>query len=382
MAHPGIGRKGSESMDNQAAWRGEAGPWARFFSEAAPPDPALYREHIAERTILVTGAGGWIGSALCAALAHRGAKHLVLFDLAEAALYEAHRELSGRSPVHATPVLGSVCDATSLRDVIARYRPHVIYHAAAYKHVPLAERNPFAVLENNALGTETLAAVAAACDVPQVIMVSTDKAVEPTSVMGASKRIGELALFRHNHRHSMRALRLGNVFGSPGSVAPLFQLQIESGGPVTVTHPEARRYFMTPEDVTEYLLAALAVPHSCDLLAPELGDTLRVADLARHMIGDRDVPIVFDGLRPGDKLEESLLAKNESLRDRLLGGLYSIESPYPLATDVDEALLALRQAIAQRDLNALIAIVQQLVPGYRPSPLIRDQLVAHTEVHS
>ena len=353
----------------------EGQPWSRFFSQGeASPDPALYREHIADRTILVTGAGGWIGSALCASLAVRGARHLVLLDLAESALYQAHRRLSQSSPVSTTPVLGSVCDAACLRDVISRYSPEVIYHAAAYKHVPLAEANAFAVLRNNALGTATLAETAAFFNVPQVIMVSTDKAVEPAGIMGASKRIGELAVFRHSNGGSMRAVRLGNVFGSPGSVAPLFRAQIDSGGPVTLTDREARRYFLTLSEVTEYLLAALAAPRCCDLLVPKLGAALRVADLARFMIGDRDISIVFEGLRPGDKLEEALLAPDESLREHLSCGLSAIESPPPAAKEVDDALAALQASIDLRDLDSLLAAVRRLVPQYAPSDLIREQL--------
>jgi FlaA1/EpsC-like NDP-sugar epimerase len=294
-------------------------------------------------------------------------------------LYEAHRELSQLSPVTATPVLGTVCDAGCLRDVMSRYRPEVIYHAAAYKHVPLAEANPFAVLQNNAVGTATLAATAAAFNVPQVIMVSTDKAVAPAGIMGASKRIGELAVFRHSHGGSMSAVRLGNVFGSPGSVAPLFQTQIYRGGPLTLTRPGARRYFLTIGEVTEYLSAALGAPRSCELLVPDMGDSLCVADLARFMIGDRDIPIRFDGLRPGDKMEESLLAPDESYRERLQGGLNAVASPRPSAQAFDDALMAMQQAIDLRDLDMLLTTVRHLVPGYTPSTLLLEQLSADAE---
>jgi FlaA1/EpsC-like NDP-sugar epimerase len=367
-------------MQKEDAQSTGSSPWLRFFYKVEVVfDAALYREHIVDRTILITGAGGWIGSALCASLALRGAKHLILLDLAEGALYEAHRELAQRSRVRITAVLGSVCDTVCLRDVISRYRPQVIYHTAAYKHVPLAEENPFAVLRNNALGTATLAQTAADFNVPQFIMVSTDKAVEPAGIMGVSKRIGELAIFRYNRGGSMRAVRLGNVFGSPGSVAPLFRMQIERGGPLTLTHPEARRYFLTIGEATEYLQAALAVPRSSDLLVPNLGAALRVADLARFMVGDRDVPIVFDGLRPGDKIEEALLAANESLREQVAGGLDAIESPRPMPQEVDNALVALEEAIDLRDLDMLLTTVQRLVPDYTPSSLLREQLGVNKE---
>ncbi len=362
-------------MEHESTERRDAELWSRFFStDEAPLASPQHRAGISGRTVLVTGAGGWIGSALCASLASHGANHLLLLDLAEGGLYDTHRELTGQSHARITPVLGSVCDEPLLRHILSRFRPEIIYHAAAYKHVPLAEQNPFAALQNNALGTATLTQVAAAYETPRVIVVSTDKAVEPASIMGASKRIGELALFRHNTAGTMRAVRLGNVFGSPGSVAPLFKAQIEHGGPVTVTHPDAQRYFLTLREVTEYLLAALDAPRSCDLLVPEMGDALHVTALARFMIGSREVPVVFGGLRPGDKMEEILVARSESRADRLASGLCCIRSPSLATEELDDALFALQQAIAQRDLDLLIATIQRVAPEYSPSASIREQL--------
>ncbi len=350
-------------------------PWQRFFTEQAEaPVERIDADHVSNRTILVTGAGGWIGSALCASLARYGAKHLLLLDHAEGGLYEAHRKLAQHSAVRVTPILGSVCDAVLLRHTLSCFRPEVIYHAAAYKHVPLAEQNPFAVIENNALGTETLLRTAAVSQISRVIMVSTDKAVEPASIMGASKRIGELALFRHNESGRMRAVRLGNVFGSPGSVAPLFRLQIEEGGPVTVTDPDARRYFMTLQEAVGHLLGALHVSSPAPLFVPALGEARSVADLARTMIGDRDVSIVFDRLRPGDKINEALIAENESRGDSSPQGLYPVNSPQLHPDTLDNLFKQMSNAISERNLPRLIAAVCTAVPEYTPSRAIREQV--------
>jgi FlaA1/EpsC-like NDP-sugar epimerase len=368
-------------MHRDGALREKSGSWQRFFSEqAVGPVDRLCMNHVRGRTILVTGAGGWIGSALCASLARHGAKHLLLLDHSESGLYEVHREMAYHNALRATPILGSVCDAVLLSDILSRFRPEVIYHSAAYKHVPLAEQNPFAVIENNALGTEALVRAAAGYQVSDLIMVSTDKAVAPASIMGVSKRIGELALLRHNHGGTMRVLRLGNVFGSHGSVAPLFRMQIDRGGPVTVTDPEARRYFMTLQEATGYLLAALHISSPAALFVPELGDPRNVSDLARAMIGDIEVPLVFDGLRPGDKMEEAFFAKNELRGDRLPEGLYPVDSPQPQPDILDNLFKEIRSAIHERNLKGLIAAVCAAVPEYTPSASIREQLLATAEV--
>jgi FlaA1/EpsC-like NDP-sugar epimerase len=358
------------------------GSWQRFLTGHEPSlDPHLYREQIAGRTVLVTGAGGWIGSALCDALAARDATHLILIDLAENALYQAQRALVRYTQLRVTAILGSVRDAVCVHKVLAEHKPDVVYHAAAYKHVPLAEQNPFTVVDNNALGSATLVRAAAAYRVPRVVMVSTDKAVDPASIMGASKRLAELALFRHNASYTMSALRLGNVFGSPGSVAPLFHSQIEAGGPITVTDPDARRYVLSLADVTRYLLAALAAPAEAELLLPELGEPLRVADLARSMVGDRTIPIVFAGLRPGDKREEALLASKEVRCERILSDLWTAKSPHAEAQLLDQTFDSLQQAIVNRDMGSLVTGVKRLVPEYTPSSVIQQQVAVACVVH-
>ncbi len=221
-------------------------------------DRAKAASSLTGKRILVTGAGGWIGSALTRAIAGFAPQHLVLLEAAERNLYEIDAALQRLSnPVRLTSILGNIADPVLLADIFHRYRPQVIYHAAAFKHVPLMEQNPFAAIENNTIGTSLLAQAAANHQAEQLILVSTDKAVDPVSMMGASKRIAELILLAEREATSrMKAVRLGNVFGSEGSIVPLFRRQILSGGPVTVTHPDVRRYFLTTDDAVALLLLA------------------------------------------------------------------------------------------------------------------------------
>ena len=242
-------------------------------------DRATVAASLGGKRILVTGAGGWIGSALTKAIAGFAPEHLVLLEAAERNLYEIDAAVQ-RLPVSIRPtsVLGSVADPVVVGDIFRRFRPQTIYHAAAFKHVPLMEQNPFAAIENNTIGTSLLAQAAVEHQAEQLILVSTDKAVDPSSAMGASKRIAELILLAERESSTrMKAVRLGNVFGSEGSIVPLFLQQILSGGPVTVTHPDARRYFLTTEDAVTLLLLASSAETAQGILVPELGEPVRVA---------------------------------------------------------------------------------------------------------
>src|SRR6202011_5562402 len=210
---------------------------------------------IAGKTILLTGAGGFIGSALAEAILTLKPGHLILLDHSERNLNEIDLKLAGTTARDLyTSVLGDICDTKLLSEVLQRYRPHAVYHAAAFKHVPLMETNPFAAVANNALGTYNLAKLVGASGVANMLMISTDKAVNPISIMGASKRVAELALLNFdNPRTRMNAIRLGNVWGSPGSVVPTFLSQISDGGPITVTHPKVSRYFLQVEEAVEWI---------------------------------------------------------------------------------------------------------------------------------
>jgi FlaA1/EpsC-like NDP-sugar epimerase len=328
------------------------------------------------KRILITGAGGWIGSALTRALARFAPEHLVLLEAAERNLYQIDKALQQLpDPVRQTPVLGSVAHPVLLAEIFNRYQPQIVYHAAAFKHVPLMEQNPFAAIENNALGTNLLVEVAADYGAEQVILLSTDKAADPVNIMGASKRIAELILLaRGSASIQMKAVRLGNVLGSEGSVVPLFLQQILLRQPVTITHPEARRYLLTTEDAVTLLLHASSVQREQCILVPQLGEPISMESLARHLIARGnapDVPVVFTQLRPGDKICEALLSRRESyVADDDAMPLRTVESEALSAAVLDEVLEQLRQACRERSLERLLAAVLRAVPEYRPSALV------------
>ena len=297
---------------------------------------------------------------------------LVLLEIAEQSLFDLHTGLCEKHHVHrCTPVLGSVTDRALLTALFDEHRPDLVLHAAALKHVPLMEQNPFAAVATNALGTLHLVEAAAAHRTPRLILISTDKAVAPHSIMGASKRIAELITFAHN----FTALRLVNVLGSPSSVGPIFAEQIARGGPVTVTHPDARRYFLTLDEVAALLSEAIDARAS-GLLIPNPGEPLRIADLASRMIETLDPnsapEILFTTPRPGDKLDESLISATEHISTRATPSLHPVTTPD--TPNLDATIRVLEAALATRDLSDLLRAVQSLVPDYEPSTLLRASL--------
>ena len=358
-----------------------SGRWETFLQrEPLTIDQSQARASLSENRILITGAGGWIGSALVTAITGFAPQHLVLLEASERNLYELDMAmLDLRQPIRHTSLLGSVTDANLLAEVFARYRPQVVFHAAAFKHVPLIERNPFAAVENNVAGTSRLVEAAINHGAERFILLSTDKAVDPVSMMGASKRIAELVLLaRAAGTLRLKALRLGNVLGSGGSVAPFFLRQILSGGPVTVTHPEVRRYFLSTEDAVTLLLLASSEPSEEVVVVPELGEPRSVEALAKHLITARCGPtgspatIVFTQLRPGDKMCEALLSNKESYAapDKSPGLLRAVHSPGLAPAVLAEVEEQLQQACQERSLARLLEAVLRAVPEYEPSPLI------------
>jgi FlaA1/EpsC-like NDP-sugar epimerase len=399
------------------------------------PLHASLNDSPSDEVILITGAGGSIGSSLAKHLfasnldsanadqsaisdQHVRAQHgcapawqdfnctLVLFDHSEQNLYEINSELKSLTATASNkliPVLGDINDAPLLTELFEKHRPTQIFHAAAFKHVPLMEENPIAVIRNNILGTWTLATTAAKYRARQLTMISTDKAANPRSIMGAAKRVAEQILTRLNSPATrMRSLRLGNVLGSTGSVVPLFQRQIENGGPVTVTHPEARRYFISLEEATTLILAAAALEDAATLFVPDLPDPIKILDLAQEMIRDSSLPasrvtsdasastahgilaaqaapgskqieIAFTGLRPGDKLHEDLLSSTESAEPTAHPKLRRINGATPTAKSLDASITLISEKLHSRDLPALIDAVRNLVPDYEPSDLISAQ---------
>ena len=281
-------------------------------------DEAGIAELISGKTVLVTGAGGSIGSELCRQVARYGPARLVLYELSEFALYQIEQQLGDLHPhLPLVRLMGDVKNLEHLRATFAAQRPHLIFHAAAFKHVPLMEdENAWAALQNNTLGTWNAATAAAEAGVERFVLISTDKAVNPTNVMGASKRAAEMVLSHLatlGHKTVFSAVRFGNVLGSSGSVIPKFKEQIAKGGPVTVTHPHITRYFMTTAEAARLVLQAVALAETGQVYVLDMGEPVRIVDLARDLIRlsghrEREIGIVFSGLRPGEKLYEELLA--------------------------------------------------------------------------
>jgi FlaA1/EpsC-like NDP-sugar epimerase len=346
--------------------------WAAILGRTAASSDSTLIPGIAGQRVLVTGAGGFIGSEMVRVLAASGAERIILLEIAEQSLFAVSTEMAGRGYGNRyIPVLGSVGDRSLLDALFDEHRPEVIFHAAAVKHVPLMERNPFAAVAINGVATWWLAKIAAEHCARKMILVSTDKAVLPHSIMGASKRIAELAML--SHPEFATAVRLVNVIGSPGSVVPLFAEQVASGGPVTVTHRAASRFFMTLHEVVDLLAQAIDVS-ARGILVPEPGESIRIEDLARSMIvaSGRGVPVAFTGPRPGDKLEESLVSPRERCDGYATPGLHRVIGAS--AADLETHIAALEVSIAARNLPELLRLVQDLVPDYEPSVLLRPAI--------
>ena len=341
------------------------------------------KKTIAGKTILLTGAGGFIGSVLAEAIVQLKPGHLILLDHSERNLSEFDLKLEGTSARDLyTSVLGDICDTKLLSELLQRHCPDTVYHAAAFKHVPLMESNPFAAVANNALGTYNLAKLARTSGVANMLMISTDKAVNPISIMGASKRAAELALLNlDSPRTRMSAIRLGNVWGSPGSVVPTFLNQILHGGPVTVTHPEVSRYFLKIEETVELILLAAALEGESGIFIPQLGAPIKIIDVAQQLINQdgskngKAIPVTFTGLRAGDKMSEEFLSEEEVAGPTVDGKLFRVTSNKirndKFHLDMDE----LSNSVEQRDLASMIETLCKIVPNYRPTKLIRRAAV-------
>ncbi len=351
-----------------------------------------YLHVLDEKCVFVTGAGGWIGSRLAIRLAKSRIRKLVLLDSSESALYEIDQALAG-TPAERVAVCASICDPSALIEVFEQHRPGIVFHAAALKHVPLMESHPFEVIKVNSLGTVRLAETAQRFGCDQIVMISTDKAVDPASLMGASKRIAELAMFGLvGGTMRVQVVRLGNVLGSSGSVVPLFLRQLAQGGPLTVSHPQARRFFITTEDAVEEVLDSLSPNCPEGLLVTTPGDPIRIVDLANFLIARsakiaakhglaepekaNSISIVFTGLRPGDKLEESLISRRESYSGQARGLRRQVITPVPLPGQLEIGINALASAVDRRDLEDLLQAILQLVPEYRLGPLVQQSRAA------
>jgi len=325
------------------------------------------------RRVMVTGSAGSIGSEICLQLARAGVGQLVMVDLNENGLYMLQRRLEREHPdVPAVAEVADIRDAGRMQALMERYRPQDVVHAAAHKHVPLMEAAPCEAVKNNVLGTRNVALAASTCGVERFVYISTDKAVRPTGAMGATKRVGEMLVRAMAQRSKTRfcAVRFGNVLGSAGSVVPLFREQIAAGGPVTVTHPEVRRYFMTISEAVGLVLQAAYGDYG-ELCVLDMGEQIRIIDLARHMITmvslvpEVDIPVVFTGLRPGEKLFEELLTDEEERAQRVDSKILVAQSPPPPA-DLAERISQLERVAAAQDHQRVVALLRELVPSYHP----------------
>ncbi|HIA57561.1 MAG TPA: polysaccharide biosynthesis protein [Candidatus Lambdaproteobacteria bacterium] len=338
-------------------------------------DEELLHQDIKGRNILVTGAGGSIGSELCRVILRDSPKILVLLELNELALYQAELTFSRLSSIPIVPCLGSVHNSALVKHLLMEHEIQTVYHSAAYKHVPLVEENPLEGLRNNALGTKALVEKCIEAEVDAFVLISTDKAVRPTNVMGASKRIAEMIVQDTARRFPERKLgivRFGNVLDSSGSVVPLFREQIKNRQAITVTHPDITRYFMSIGEAARLVIQAGAMSNNGEVFLLDMGQPVRIRDLALQMIElsglvpEKDIPLQFTGLRPGEKLYEELLIDPAQSQPTRHPRIYSSEEPLPESEVLQKEIQLLSEAISKRDLNSALESMKRLVPEYNP----------------
>ena len=328
--------------------------------------------YVSNKVILVTGGGGSIGSELCRQIASHNPKQLIVFDVYENNAYDLQQELKRAYPeLNLVVLIGSVRNTHRVESVFEKYRPHIVYHAAAHKHVPLMEESPNEAVKNNVFGTYKTAMAADKYNTERFVLISTDKAVNPTNIMGASKRMCEMVVQMMN-RHSRTefvAVRFGNVLGSNGSVIPLFKKQIEEGGPVTVTHRDIIRYFMTIPEAVSLVLQAGAYAKGGEIFVLNMGEPVRILDLAENLIRlsgyepYEDIEIEFTGLRPGEKLYEEMLMDEEGLQDTP-NRLIHIGKPIEFDEELFKNQLDELYEIANRDSGQIKEAVRKIVPTY------------------
>lgn len=394
--------------------------------EIVVANPTLVAKKISERIVLVTGAGGSIGSELCRQIIELNPKKLLLLDISEFALYTIYSDLedifevSGdhRRTACILPLLGSVLDEERMREIMDAWLPDTVYHAAAYKHVPLVEHNCVEGIRNNVFGTLNIAKVAIEKGVSDFVLISTDKAVRPTNVMGASKRLAELCLqalqeqqFRlsesktdsttfqgvksnQTRETKFSMVRFGNVLDSSGSVIPKFRKQILDGGPITLTHPEITRYFMTKREAAQLVIQASAMAKGADVFILEMGESVKIADLARRMVElsglsmrdsanpNGDIDIAITGLRPGEKLYEELLLGDDP-KPTLHPKIKRSQDPFISWEELEEDLHTLEILLSNSDnIKVIVTLLQKLVAGYQPSGEVVDWVFSEQINHS
>nr|WP_136252311.1 nucleoside-diphosphate sugar epimerase/dehydratase [Ningiella ruwaisensis] len=363
--------------------------------EPVPPIVELLEKNIFEKNVLVSGAGGSIGSELCRQIARGKPNKLILFEVSEYNLYSIENELKNNFPdLQIVPVLSTILDIYTLHDTIKQHKVQTIYHAAAYKHVPMIEANPIIGIRNNAFGTANIAQVASECAVEKFVLISTDKAVRPTNIMGATKRLAELyiqGIAELSPKTEYAIVRFGNVLGSSGSVVPLFKSQIERGGPITVTHPNITRYFMTIPEAAQLVIQAGAMGKQGEVFVLDMGEPVKIIDLAlkmAHLMGrtiisdtnpDGDIEIVFSGLRPGEKLYEELLLNDCDVKTQHPRIVAADETKIPF-DDVLSLLAEMNILLLENNIERSIELLKEAPLAYAPSIHVRSA-IKNSDIH-
>ncbi len=335
-------------------------------------DNQLLQDEISDRVVLVTGGGGSIGSELCRQISKFNPRRLIILDIYENTTYELQNELEEQYPnleIHV--LIASVRDKERLSFIFREHNPDIVFHAAAHKHVPLMEYSPGEAIKNNVFGTYNTALCALESGVSRFVMISTDKAVNPTNVMGATKRLCEMIVQSMNEKGATEfvAVRFGNVLGSNGSVIPRFKKQIRQGGPVTVTHPEITRFFMTIPEAAQLVLQAAAYAHGGEIFVLDMGEPVKIYDLAKKMISlsgfrpDTDIPIRFTGLRPGEKLYEELLMQEEGLQKTSHSKIF-VGQPLEVSSEALEQHLKILEDVSAEDSDTIKEVLSEIVPTY------------------
>ncbi|ARJ49258.1 polysaccharide biosynthesis protein [Candidatus Pelagibacter sp. RS40] len=357
------------------------------------PNQDLLNKNVKNKTIMVTGAGGSIGSELSRQIIKLDPKELILIDISEHSLYKIYSELEQiklkiEKQLIITPIIASIQDEVRIENIIKTFRPNTLYHAAAHKHVPLVEENICEGLNNNIFGTLKIAKIAFSYEISDFVLISSDKAVRPTNVMGVSKRISELCLLafagENKHKTKVSLVRFGNVLGSSGSVIPKFKDQIKKGGPVTLTHPEVTRYFMTASEAAQLVIQAGALSQGGDLFILEMGKPIKIKDLIKKIISlsglsikdkdnpDGDISIEITGLRPGEKLYEELLL-GQNPKSTIHPKIQKVEDPYMNWRELKPHLLSLEKLIEASDVKEILKILKKIVNEYE----INNNIVDH-----
>lgn len=371
--------------------------------EPVTPNHILLAMNVRDKVVMVTGAGGSIGSELCRQIVTVGPSKLLLIEQSEFALYDIQQELEvrcGTNEIVLVPLLASVQDNERMREIMSTWHPDTVYHAAAYKHVPLVEHNPAEGIKNNVLGTLRTAQAAVESGVSDFVLISTDKAVRPTNIMGASKRLAEMVLQALAATGSMTKfsmVRFGNVLGSSGSVVPKFRQQIRNGGPITLTHPEITRFFMTIPEASQLVIQAGAMAKGGDVFVLDMGQSVKIMDLARRMIElsglavkddqnpDGDIEIEITGLRPGEKLYEELLI-GDNAKPTAHPRIMKAHEEFLSWEELEPKLNALEMALNINDVGVIRRMMERFVVGYMPSNEIVDWVYleqeAETQTHS